>query len=139
MFYRFSESPARNCGPHVAGIVCQHHRKALVVGGCENGCPAEPRMACDGYFAGVYLFQAFEQIENPRVPPCPRDGSGPVGKSGFFVKHFIKDLKIALEEADKLGVDLPGTKLAKDLYERLAGKGFEDAGTQALIKLWWEA
>lgn len=58
---------------------------------------------------------------------------------GFFVKHFIKDLKIALEEADKLGVDLPGTKLAKDLYERLAGKGFEDAGTQALIKLWWEA
>lgn len=59
--------------------------------------------------------------------------------AGFFVKHFIKDLKIALEEADKLDVDLPGTKLAKDLYERLAGKGFADAGTQALIKLWWEA
>lgn len=59
--------------------------------------------------------------------------------AGFFVKHFIKDLKIALEEAEKLGIDLPGTKLAKELYERLAHKGFEDAGTQALIKLWWEA
>lgn len=59
--------------------------------------------------------------------------------AGFFVKHFIKDLKIALEEAEKLGVHLPGTKLAKELYERLADKGFEDAGTQALIKLWWEA
>ncbi|MGP6138895.1 MULTISPECIES: NAD(P)-dependent oxidoreductase [unclassified Jeotgalibaca] len=57
---------------------------------------------------------------------------------GFFVKHFIKDLKIALEEAEALGVDLPGTKLAKDLYERLADKGFENDGTQALIKLWWD-
>lgn len=56
---------------------------------------------------------------------------------GFFVKHFIKDLKIALEEADALGIDLPGTKLAKDLYERLADKGLENDGTQALIKLWW--
>lgn len=57
---------------------------------------------------------------------------------GFFVKHFIKDLKIALEEANELGVDLPGTKLAKELYERLADKGFENDGTQALIKLWWD-
>lgn len=56
---------------------------------------------------------------------------------GFFVKHFLKDLKIALDEAEKLGVDLPGTRLAKDLYERLTEKGHGDDGTQALIKLWW--
>lgn len=56
---------------------------------------------------------------------------------GFFVKHFIKDLKIALEEAEKMDVMLPATDLAKDLYERLAEKGFENDGTQALIKLWW--
>lgn len=56
---------------------------------------------------------------------------------GFFVKHFIKDLKIALDEADKMGIDLPSTTLAKDLYEKLADKGFENDGTQALIKLWW--
>ena len=53
---------------------------------------------------------------------------------GFFVKHFIKDLKIALDEAAKMGLDLPATTLAKDLYEN---KGFQDDGTQALIKLWW--
>lgn len=56
---------------------------------------------------------------------------------GFFVKHFIKDLKIALDEADKLSLELPGTKLAVELYEQLAADGYENDGTQALIKLWW--
>lgn len=56
---------------------------------------------------------------------------------GFFVKHFIKDLKIALDEADKMKLNLPATKLAEELYEKLASKGFSEDGTQALIKLWW--
>lgn len=56
---------------------------------------------------------------------------------GFFVKHFIKDLKIALDEAKKMNLELPSTKLATKLYEELADKGFENDGTQALIKLWW--
>lgn len=56
---------------------------------------------------------------------------------GFFVKHFIKNLKIALDEAEKMQLDLPATKLATELYERLADQGFENDGTQALIKLWW--
>lgn len=56
---------------------------------------------------------------------------------GFFVKHFIKDLKIALDEAEKMNLDLPATKLATELYEKLADQGFENDGTQALIKLWW--
>ena len=56
---------------------------------------------------------------------------------GFFVKHFIKDLKIALDEAKKLDLPLPATQKATELYESLADKGFENDGTQALIKLWW--
>lgn len=56
---------------------------------------------------------------------------------GFFVKHFIKDLKIALDEAEKMHLNLPATKLATELYERLADRGFDNDGTQALIKLWW--
>lgn len=58
---------------------------------------------------------------------------------GFFVKHFIKDLRIALEEAEKMGLELPATQEAKRLYDALAAKGEENAGTQALIKLWWPA
>ncbi|MBP7085566.1 MAG: NAD(P)-dependent oxidoreductase, partial [Enterococcus sp.] len=56
----------------------------------------------------------------------------------FFVKHFIKDLKIALDEAEKQQIALPGTALAKELYEKLANEGYENDGTQALIKLWWK-
>lgn len=57
---------------------------------------------------------------------------------GFFVKHFVKDLNIALDEADKMGIELPATKEARNLYNQLIDKGFENDGTQALIKLWWE-
>jgi len=56
---------------------------------------------------------------------------------GFFVKHFIKDLKIALDEAEKLSLELPNTQLATQFYEKLADQGNENDGTQALIKLWW--
>ncbi|MHB1341693.1 MAG: NAD(P)-dependent oxidoreductase [Coriobacteriia bacterium] len=55
---------------------------------------------------------------------------------GFFVKHFIKDLRIALDEAQASGLDLPGLALAKQLYERLADEGGADLGTQALWLLY---
>ena len=57
---------------------------------------------------------------------------------GFFVKHFIKDMKIAIESAQAMGLDLPGLQLAKKLYDQLASKGCEDDGTQALFKLYKE-
>ncbi|MBA1392364.1 NAD(P)-dependent oxidoreductase [Lactobacillus sp. XV13L] len=57
---------------------------------------------------------------------------------GFFSKHFLKDLRIALETAQEMKVDLPATKGAKQLYEQLVDdRGLGDLGTQGLIKLWW--
>lgn len=58
--------------------------------------------------------------------------------AGFFAKHFIKDLGIALDEAEKMGLNLPATTKAKELYDQLQDNGHGDDGTQALIKLWWE-
>ncbi len=57
-------------------------------------------------------------------------------KPGFYVKHIIKDLSIALESAKELGLSIPGLELAKTLYEKLADTGEEDSGTQALFKLY---
>jgi 3-hydroxyisobutyrate dehydrogenase len=54
---------------------------------------------------------------------------------GFYVKHFIKDMKIALQSAEEMNVELPGLTLAKSLYEQLAAGGEEDSGTQALYKI----
>ncbi|SLM28508.1 Uncharacterized oxidoreductase ykwC [Desulfamplus magnetovallimortis] len=54
---------------------------------------------------------------------------------GFYVKHFIKDMKIAIESANEMGLELPGLGLARKLYEKLAASGCENDGTQALYKL----
>jgi 3-hydroxyisobutyrate dehydrogenase len=54
---------------------------------------------------------------------------------GFYVKHFIKDLKIALESSREMEIKTPGLELALSLYEELAHNGEENSGTQALIKL----
>jgi len=51
---------------------------------------------------------------------------------GFFVEHFLKDLRIALEEASAAGVDLEATGLARRLYELAVAEGRGRLGTQAL-------
>jgi len=51
---------------------------------------------------------------------------------GFFVEHFIKDMTIALSEAGKMGVFLPGLALSQQLYRALAAQGHGRDGTQAL-------
>ncbi|WP_066058097.1 NAD(P)-dependent oxidoreductase [Robertmurraya korlensis] len=55
---------------------------------------------------------------------------------GFYIKHFIKDMTIALNEAEQMGMMTPGLALAKSLYEKLAEQGEEESGTQALYKYW---
>ena len=52
---------------------------------------------------------------------------------GFFVKHFIKDMKIVKEESEKVGVELEMLNAVLGLYEQMAAAGMENAGTQALI------
>lgn len=54
---------------------------------------------------------------------------------GFYVKHFIKDMKIAIDSAEEMNLKLPGLELSKSLYDKLALKGEENSGTQALYKL----
>ncbi|MEN9862501.1 MAG: NAD(P)-dependent oxidoreductase [Polynucleobacter sp.] len=53
---------------------------------------------------------------------------------GFYAEHFLKDLKIALDEAYKIKLDLPAVSLARLLYEDLVAKGAGRSGTQVLYK-----
>ena len=53
---------------------------------------------------------------------------------GFFIKHFIKDMKIVQEESRKSGVELEMLDTVLALYEKMAQQGLENDGTQALIK-----
>ncbi len=54
---------------------------------------------------------------------------------GFYVKHFIKDMNIALQSAEEMGLSVPGLKLSNNLYNKLMLQGEGDSGTQALYKL----
>ncbi len=51
---------------------------------------------------------------------------------GFFVEHFIKDMGIALEESERMGLVMPGLALVHQLYLSLAAHGHSRSGTQAL-------
>ena len=53
---------------------------------------------------------------------------------GFMIEHFVKDMRIAIEESRAMGLNLPGLRLVEDLYEKLAEEGMGKNGTQALTK-----
>ena len=52
---------------------------------------------------------------------------------GFFVEHFIKDMRIALDEAAAMNLSLPGLAMAQQLYQAVAAQGHKKDGTQALM------
>ncbi|HBI02564.1 MAG TPA: oxidoreductase [Paenibacillaceae bacterium] len=54
---------------------------------------------------------------------------------GFYIKHFVKDMGIALAEAEAMGFHAPGLELAKSLYDQMVQMGEGELGTQALYKL----
>ncbi|OEF97106.1 NAD(P)-dependent oxidoreductase [Desulfuribacillus alkaliarsenatis] len=53
---------------------------------------------------------------------------------GFFLKHFIKDMGIAVDEADDVELNLEVLKNVLNMYKKLEEQGLGDLGTQALIK-----
>lgn len=58
---------------------------------------------------------------------------------GFYVKHFIKDMGIALESAKAMGMKTPGLALAESLYQEIANNGLEEKGTQVLYTYYLQA
>ena len=66
---------------------------------------------------------------------APRALSGDFAP-GFYVKHILKDMRIALDSAAELQLDLPGLAIARKLYEQVAERGWDDCGTQALYRLY---
>ena len=63
------------------------------------------------------------------APRVLRDDFAP----GFFIEHFVKDLRIALDEAQSLGLELPTVAAAERAYAALADGGHARSGTQAIV------
>ncbi len=90
-----------------------------------------------GYKAGLDLPTVMQSVASGAAGSWSLSNLGPriIDNNfdpGFFVEHFIKDMGIALDEANRMGLALPGLALAKQLYLALQAQGHGRDGTHAL-------
>lgn len=91
-----------------------------------------------GYKAGLDLETVFKSVSVGAAGSKALEILGPRMmrrdfEPGFYVEHFIKDMGIALTEAERMNLSLPGLALAKQLYEAVRAQGYGRKGTQALL------
>jgi len=89
------------------------------------------------YRAGLDLSTVLESVASGAASSWSLSNLGPriiAGnfEPGFFVEHFIKDMRIALAEAEQMELKLPGLALAAELYQAVAEQGHARDGTHAL-------
>ena len=91
-----------------------------------------------GYKAGLDLKTVLQSVGGGAAASWSLNNLGPriIDRNfepGFFVEHFIKDMGIALDEAKRLGLVLPGLALANQLYLAVQAQGYGRKGTHALM------
>jgi 3-hydroxyisobutyrate dehydrogenase len=91
-----------------------------------------------GYKAGLDLETVFRSVSVGAAGSKALEVLGPRilarnFEPGFYVEHFIKDMGIALAEAERMNLCLPGLGLAKQLYEAVRAQGYGRKGTHALM------
>ncbi|RPH74800.1 MAG: NAD(P)-dependent oxidoreductase, partial [Nitrospiraceae bacterium] len=91
-----------------------------------------------GYKAGLDLNRMLKSIRGGAAACWTLDNLAPRilqrnFEPGFFVEHFIKDMGLALEEANRMELVLPGLTLAHQLYQTVQALGHGRSGTHALM------
>jgi 3-hydroxyisobutyrate dehydrogenase len=102
----------------------------LMIGMCET--------LLYGYKAGLDLETMLESVSRGAAACWMLDNLAPRilkrdFRPGFFVEHFIKDMGIALKEAERMNLSLPGLSLVHQLYIAAEAQGHGRKGTQALM------
>jgi 3-hydroxyisobutyrate dehydrogenase len=97
---------------------------------------------CEGllyaYKAGLDLNVVLQSVGSGAAGSWSLNNLGPrmiAGnfEPGFFVEHFLKDMRIALDESRRMNLSLPGLALAEQLYRAVAAQGYARKGTHALM------
>jgi 3-hydroxyisobutyrate dehydrogenase len=91
-----------------------------------------------GYKAGLDLKTVLQSVGGGAAASWSLNNLGPriIDRNfepGFFVEHFLKDMGIALDEARRMGIALPGLALANQLYVAVRAQGYGRKGTHALM------
>jgi 3-hydroxyisobutyrate dehydrogenase len=122
---------------HQGGPGAGQHAKVvnqvLVVGTMIGVCEA----LLYAYKAGLDLATVLESVANGAAGSWSLSNYGPRiiqnnFAPGFLVEHFIKDMRIALDEAERMGLVMPGLALVHQLYLALKAHGFGKTGIQSL-------
>ena len=93
-----------------------------------------------GYKAGLDLNDVINVIGKGAASSWSINNLGPRMVKGnfdpgFFIKHFVKDMGIALDEAKRMKISLPGLSLAQQFYLAAMAQGYENLGTHGLYKV----
>jgi 3-hydroxyisobutyrate dehydrogenase len=91
-----------------------------------------------GYKAGLDMNTVMQSVSGGAAGSWSLSNLGPRilnrnFEPGFFVEHFIKDMGIALSEARRMNLSLPGLALANQLYVAVQAQGYGRKGTHALM------
>ncbi len=123
----------KHLGPVGSG---QHTKMAnqILIAGTMIGLSESLVYACK---AGLDLTEVIATVSKGAAGCWSLDNYGPRivngdFNPGFMIKHFVKDMKIAISESRKMGLKLPGLELVERLYEEMEKEGEGDLGTQAL-------
>jgi 3-hydroxyisobutyrate dehydrogenase len=121
-------------GPAGAGQHAKLVNQILISSGMVGVCEA----LLYAYRAGLDLETVLESVASGAAGSwslsnySPRMLAGDF-EPGFAVEHFIKDMGIALSEARRMRLSLPGLALAEQLYVALSAQGYGRKGIQALV------
>jgi 3-hydroxyisobutyrate dehydrogenase len=121
-------------GPAGAGQHTKMVNQVLIAANMIGVCEA----LLYGYKAGLDLKTVLQSVGGGGAASWSLNNLGPriIDRNfepGFFVEHFIKDMGIALDEARRMGLALPGLALANQLYVAVQAQGWGRKGTQALM------
>jgi len=89
--------------------------------------------------AGIDLKQWIEMVKNGAAGSTAMAVFGPKiieqnFEPGFYVEHFVKDLKLCVDECHNMGLILPGLNMAAELYRMMQAQGYAKNGIQSLTK-----
>ena len=120
------------CGQH-----CKLANQIMIAGTLSGVCEAlayakEKGLDLDTFVRSVASGAAGSRQFDTFAPKIIADDYAP----GFFMKHFIKDMKLALIEANRSGLDLVVLSQVLADCEELEAEGYGELGTQALMKFY---
>jgi 3-hydroxyisobutyrate dehydrogenase len=121
-------------GPAGAGQHTKMVNQVLIATGMIGVCEG----VLYAYKAGLDLNVVLQSVGSGAAGSWSLNNLGPrmiAGnfEPGFFVEHFLKDMGIALAEARRMKLSLPGLALAEQLYQAVAAQGYARKGTHALM------